>query len=331
MANASAQDGKHLAVLDGWRGISILLVLAGHLLPLGPGRWRLNETAGPMGMAIFFTLSGFLITRFLWVRPDVRNFLIRRLFRIVPIAWLGMTVVLLMAQAPPATWLAHFGFYANLPPVRLTDPGAHLWSLCVEVQFYLGVALVVSLVGRKGLFVLPLACVAVTAGRIWNGAEIGIVTWFRIDEILAGCIVALSFEGALGARPRRLLRWLSPFPLLVLLAASGHPDSGWLNYLRPYLAAALVGSTLVDPPPALARLLGGRALGYIAAISYALYVIHHPLIYTWLGSGDRLEKYLKRPLLIGATFLLAHVSTFHFEKPLIAVGKRLAEGRPRFA
>ena len=38
-----------LAVLDGWRGVSILLVLSSHLLPLGPKRWQLNEMAGPMG------------------------------------------------------------------------------------------------------------------------------------------------------------------------------------------------------------------------------------------------------------------------------------------
>ena len=46
-----AEEKAHLGVLDGWRGISILLVLAAHLLPLGPKAWRLNETAGPMGMA----------------------------------------------------------------------------------------------------------------------------------------------------------------------------------------------------------------------------------------------------------------------------------------
>jgi peptidoglycan/LPS O-acetylase OafA/YrhL len=51
-----------LPVLDGLRAISILLVLAAHMLPLGPKVLRLNETAGPMGMSLFFALSGFLIT-----------------------------------------------------------------------------------------------------------------------------------------------------------------------------------------------------------------------------------------------------------------------------
>jgi peptidoglycan/LPS O-acetylase OafA/YrhL len=48
--------------LDGWRGISILLVLGGHLFPLGPKSLNMNECIAALGMAIFFTLSGFLIT-----------------------------------------------------------------------------------------------------------------------------------------------------------------------------------------------------------------------------------------------------------------------------
>ena len=50
-----------LPALDGLRAISILLVLAAHMLPLGPKILGLNFTAGAMGMSLFFALSGFLI------------------------------------------------------------------------------------------------------------------------------------------------------------------------------------------------------------------------------------------------------------------------------
>jgi peptidoglycan/LPS O-acetylase OafA/YrhL len=89
------ESKRRFEVLDGWRGISILLVLATHLLPLGPKSWQLNFTFGPMGMALFFTLSGFLITNFLLQRPSVTDFLIRRIARIVPLAWLCMAIALL--------------------------------------------------------------------------------------------------------------------------------------------------------------------------------------------------------------------------------------------
>ena len=48
---------------------------------------------------------------------------------------------------------------------------------------------------------------------------------------------------------------------------------------------------------------------------------------TWLGTGDALDKYLKRPVLIGLTFLLAHISTYKFEQPCIAYAKRLTSSR----
>ena len=47
------------SVLDGWRGISITLVLLGHLFPLGPKSWQLNGTVAAAGMAIFFYIVWF--------------------------------------------------------------------------------------------------------------------------------------------------------------------------------------------------------------------------------------------------------------------------------
>jgi peptidoglycan/LPS O-acetylase OafA/YrhL len=88
-------------VLDGWRGISILCVLAAHMLPLGPKSWQLNELFAPLGMCLFFTLSGFLITNTLIYRSNVRDFLIRRFCRILPLAWAFMLVALPLAGAPP--------------------------------------------------------------------------------------------------------------------------------------------------------------------------------------------------------------------------------------
>lgn len=320
----SSESADRLGVLDGWRGISILLVLAGHLLPLGPKVWQLNDTVATMGMAVFFTLSGFLITRFLLERPSVTDFLFRRFFRIVPLAWVAMVVVLVMTDAPSSFYLPHAFFYANLPPIHLTDAGSHLWSLCVEVQFYVGIALLVALLGRRGLYALPVLCVAVTLHRVVYGAHVDIVTWRRVDEILAGCLLAMAWAGKFGTVPAWLLSRLNAFVMLALLAVASHPRGGGMNYIRPYLAALMVGATLFDPPAPLARLLAGKVLRYIATVSYALYVVHHVLMYTWLGSGDKLAKYLKRPLLIVVTFGLAHLSTFYFERPCIAWGKWLS-------
>lgn len=315
---------SRFAVLDGWRGLSILLVLAAHLLPLGPKSWQLNATAGPLGMVLFFTLSGFLITHFLLNHVGVRDFLIRRFFRIIPLAWLYIAVCLMLGNANASSWLAHALFYANWPPMPLIATTGHLWSVCVEVQFYVAVALLVTLLGKRGLMFIPLLCVLFTAYRVSNEVLIAINTWYRVDEILAGSVLALIYAGRFGDLPKKFL--MRPNQLLVgiLLFLSCHPESGFMNYLRPYFAALLVGSTLIGQTNCKTRFLGNRFLVYFAAISYALYIIHPLLAHSWLGSGEGLEKYLKRPLLFVVLLLLAHFSTYYFEHKWIAFGKRLS-------
>ena len=64
-------SSARLSVLDGLRGISILLVLGSHTVPLGPKLLRLNDAAGAMGMSLFFALSGFLITSTLLHNADL--------------------------------------------------------------------------------------------------------------------------------------------------------------------------------------------------------------------------------------------------------------------
>lgn len=319
--------GHHFEVLDGWRAVSIVMVLCGHLLPLGPKSFEMNESVASGGMAIFFTLSGFLITTFLMRSPDVRSFLIRRFCRIVPLAWVFCFIVMVSVGADASVWAAHFLFYGNLPPFPLVKATAHLWSLGVEVQFYLGIALVVAVLGRKGLWLMPVVGLAVTAFRVAHGDHISIVTWLRVDEILAGSTLALVL-----ARWPMLIRRSAQWPLmlvgLALLLASAHPRGGALAYARPYIAATLVGLTLYSPTSSFSNLLSRHEFAYLAKISFALYVVHGGLTDTWLASGDTLVKYLKRPLFFAVLFGLAHLSTFYFEQRWIDIGHRWSR-RPK--
>jgi peptidoglycan/LPS O-acetylase OafA/YrhL len=318
------RDGVHHAALDGWRGVSILFVLAAHLFPLGPNKLNLNVSAGVFGMALFFNLSGFLITSFLLKDRCLKGFLIKRFCRVLPLGWLYLALALTLSAAPLSTWLSHYFFYANLPPQDLLPMTAHLWSLCVEVQFYVGVSLLVLLLGARGLSLLPLLCLMFTALRVWHGVTAASISYYRIDEILAGCILALAYNGRFSARWRALLAHVPQGLLVLLLAISSMPQGGWLNYLRPYLAALLVGATLVRPHTRLAKLLASRFLLFCAGISYALYVIHPMLSFTWLASGGVEMKYAKRPLFFLVLFALAYVSTRYYESWFIARGRSWA-------
>lgn len=315
----------HYAALDGWRGISILLVLAGHMLPFGPRGSDVNGAVAATGMVLFFNLSGFLITSTLLYRPSVPVFLIRRFCRILPLAWLYVLVMLPLAHAPLGAYPAHLLFYANLPPFWLVDHFTpHLWSLCVEMQFYMVAAVLCLALRRRGLLVLPVLCVAATANRIYFGQALSITTWFRADEILAGAALALLMHLPAGDRLRRLLARANPYVLFVLLGASAFESLQWLDYARPYLGAALVGSTLVRERGWLSRWLEGRFLRYMAKISYALYVLHEATMLGWLGGGNVVVRYAKRPFCIAMAIGAAHLSTNYYERYWIEWGKRLS-------
>jgi peptidoglycan/LPS O-acetylase OafA/YrhL len=304
--------------------MSILLVLGSHLLWLGPKALQLNFAAGAAGMALFFTLSGFLIVSFLYKGMTVGRFLVKRLARIVPLAWAAITILILWQGAAWQVMIRNYLFVANLPPVTFLPHGDHLWSLCVEMQFYAVAALLALLAGRRGMLAIPVLCLAITVARIVSHQTISIVTWHRADEILAGGILALlHYHG----RTRHLPPWSTILAAVLLLICS-HPLSGPLQYLRPYAAALLVGTTLVSPYRSLERFLSSRPMYYVASISYALYVIHWILAGTWLGTGEGLTKYLKRPLLLAATFALAHLSTRYLERPFLLLSSKSSRPLP---
>jgi peptidoglycan/LPS O-acetylase OafA/YrhL len=322
--NARVSVPTRIGELDGWRAISILCVIAGHWLPLGPHVWDLNTATAATGMALFFSLSGFLIARVLMTRERVPVFLIRRLFRIMPLAWAAMLILVMVNGVSSITALANFGFFANLPPDHLMPGGHHFWSLCVEVQFYLAVAVIVAVAGQRGLWLAPIGAIAVTIARIVTVQPISIVTWHRVDEILAGVTLALLIYWTDAPRwIARLPRW-TPLILAPLLLFSGMGTSGPLAYARPYLAAMTIGVSIFAAPGWLRALLCSAPARYIASISFAVYVIHGMLGETWLGTGETLAKYAKRPLLAAATWLLAHLSTYQFENPMIDLGKKVS-------
>jgi peptidoglycan/LPS O-acetylase OafA/YrhL len=312
---------KRLPALDGLRAISILFVLSAHMLPLGPKALHLNDSAGAMGMALFFALSGFLVTSNLLAGQGVYSFFIRRLTRILPLAYLYLIVVFLLVSYNPGMLPGNFLFVENYVHSYLNDWNAHFWSLCVEVHFYFTIGLIVAVFGTRGLWILLPACLAVTLLRISGGVFIDIRTHLRVDEILAGASVALFYRRGLLSY-RASTWWLVAALILWFLASSEF--TGPLQYFRPYSSAALLACVIGLVPSMALSILESRLGRYIAEISYALYVIHPATTHGWMNEGTSFQKYfLKRPISFALTFMLAHLSTFYWEKRWIAWGKSI--------
>ena len=319
------KKNAYIPILDGWRALSILLVLAGHWLPIGPQDWQMNASIAASGMAIFFCLSGFLIIQFLLADQRIGVFLIKRFFRIIPLAWLAMVSLIIFHGATTSTAIANFLFYANLPVPKLLEGGGHLWSLFVEMQFYVFMAILVFVGGRRAIFLVPAFAICITLLRIIDVTTISIVTWHRVDEIFAGGCVALAWNNkAISKYCHNMPTFLSPF-LLILLVLVNLPQSGFFGYFRPYVAGLTIFVSLYAFPRFLYTLWTGKAARYIAQISYAVYVFHGMLTSTVLGGNQvsKIEKYLLRVPLALATWLLSHLSTFYYERAAIKFGARL--------
>jgi peptidoglycan/LPS O-acetylase OafA/YrhL len=147
-------DQKYLPGLDGLRALAVAAVVAYHL---GYG-WA---QGGLLGVGVFFTLSGYLITDILvgqWAargRIKLGDFWLRRARRLLPALFVMLAVVTIWVNGFARTFVPafrgnvvasvfyvsnwwfidqHASYYARFAPPTPLD---HLWSLAVEEQFYL--------------------------------------------------------------------------------------------------------------------------------------------------------------------------------------------------
>ena len=151
MSSNTLTSSGRIPQLDGVRALSILLVLGAHLLPLklpgGNKYFEFNSTAGLMGMSLFFCLSGFLVTSALLRNQDVYEFFVRRLVRVIPLAYAFTLIVFFLAGMNPDILLGHMLFLTNYETYHSTQYSSHYWSLCVEMAFYFSVGISVLAAG----------------------------------------------------------------------------------------------------------------------------------------------------------------------------------------
>lgn len=217
------KHSNYLPMLDGWRAIAILMVLACHSAAGGAARLydphatRLMGMLGPAGVEIFFGLSGFLITwRLLHEYHQsgtirLSNFYRRRIFRILPAAFLYLVLMrvtgdLGWVRIDPTSWWGSIFFFRNYLSPDRDWVTLHFWSLAVEEHFYLFWPLLLALLAPRRALKASLAIIAaVVVWRAcdWNGllshhwipeANFWFRTDTRIDFLLWGCVAALLCE-----------------------------------------------------------------------------------------------------------------------------------------
>ncbi|WP_433127769.1 acyltransferase family protein [Micromonospora sp. CA-240977] len=225
---SSAPALPRLPALDGVRVIGAAAVIAQHVGFITGVTTR--ETWGgwiammDFAVALFFTLSGFLLFR-PWARavatgsatPGTRRFYWKRAVRILPAYWLAVVVCLTVLPeqgvAPAGDWLRHLTFTQIYEHAQIRPGLGQTWSLATEVVFYLVLPLAAAaLVGRRwrpartvalagiGLAITVGWIAAMGVGLLDTGLHImwfpSYALWFAAGIVLATIHVALRTSTA---------------------------------------------------------------------------------------------------------------------------------------
>ena len=335
---------KYVPGLDGLRAVAVIAVLAFHAQFAA-------ASGGFLGVSLFFTLSGFLITTLLLDEHattgtlSLRRFYGRRVRRLLPAAYVCLLLVVLASgwwvasqqRRLPGDLIASVANVANwrfaFAPTSYQElflgepsPVAHFWSLAIEEQIYLILPVVVLVALRRSpralaittgvLLAASFSATLLTSDRdlIYNG------THTRAAELLVGVALAQVLRrrplGAGGSRS-----WL-PGLLAVggfaALVSSASVEQSWIYSGGlvgvSMISAALIASVVSGRFPA--RLLAAKPLVAIGKVSYGIYLFHWPV---FLLVDEELTGLSRIPLFVvqcAATGVITIASYRLVEQPI---------------
>lgn len=283
--------GKRIGGFDELRGVAVLMVLVAHWGLLWPLLKKLN--GGPIGVDIFFVISGFLIGKILYKslgeKGYYRNFYVRRAFRILPLAiviiMIGYLTSLLLGRNTesiiyyltftqnyiPAFAASNLGQAVDVLPLVGTSP---MWSLAVEEQVYIFLPLLLGVVPRKYISLVLLAIATLGVAFFLNttsnfaGTDDWYTnyreTWNRMHYIAIGALIS--------RRDTTVFAYITTVILGVGVVYTGH-----ITLLVQVAILFLIIYTVVHLREE-RKFISSTPLKWCGERCYGIYLIHYPIV-----------------------------------------------------
>lgn len=344
----------YLSGLEGWRAISILLVIFCHLAAQYESGLLYEISVllknfhidthefGRKGVQIFFCISGFLIFSRILVEIkkfgnfSIKEFFIRRFFRIFPPMYFFLLFYLVLALLGKGVsmkeTLASMGFARIWWPLDETGWSwytAHMWSLCMEEYFYIGLSLFVTYFSLKSLRLvsaLSLLLLIIFSVAIWRIPSLKYFEYqYFIKDLIEFKFMAIGVLAAfIRLSNHKINDFLKKYQLIfvALLLTYTLFRLPIQSVLYPFFVALAIMSTSMSVNKILSPLLENRIFVFVGLISYSLYLWQQFWI-PWFNSHIEEIRILQTPPL-NIIFILisACVSYYFIEKPMIKFGRR---------
>jgi peptidoglycan/LPS O-acetylase OafA/YrhL len=327
-------ENSRIHSLDGLRALSIALVILGHLggtrgspVPL------FFENYAEFGVRVFFVISGYLITSILLREYEktgtisLREFYIRRFFRIFPAAYVYITAACVFTahELRRIDIVSAYGYWVDFN-MRIPWVLGHLWSLSVEEQFYLlWPFLLLAFMRRSRTLAISGILLGPTARILFKVAgtrsnALGVYFPCVADTLATGCLLAM-----LQPEIERWGRWLDR-PWFVAIPAAAFSVPWWPHLLPDRLGVPvyqLLGVTVMNFGIALGiihclrrryALLNHPAVAWVGVLSYSLYLWQQPFIDRF--SGAWFAAFPANILLASSCAMLSH---YCVEKPFLCL------------
>jgi peptidoglycan/LPS O-acetylase OafA/YrhL len=305
---------------------------------------------GWVGVDLFFVLSGYLIGNqiFAGLKSEqgfsLKTFYIRRALRTLPNFYVVLSIYFLFpveAGGKAVTPLWKFLTFTQNFDLKPGSAFSHAWSLSIEEQFYvvlplIAIATIAYLKSVRAMWSVLLLAMAAAAGmRYWMWQQVGddytqyyihiyYSTWCRFDELLPGVALALlkNFHSPIWTRSLKyghhsfIAGVVTTALAMVLFTHFSFVEAqGFLWFTTTFgysiLACGFALLTLAGLSPN-SYLYRWRIPGasVLALWSYALYLVHKPLMNALLRPFRVWDISVKSALGIAAMFALSLLAAY---------------------